>query len=277
MSKQIAYRNAHRAAGSPYTPPTTRHPGESCAAAARHAEGGGNAARGARGSCLALWSPKEIRKQAWFAQQREIDDYHARLAGHRWSQLGKEPIAAVHTKQLQPKAGGLLGLLDGVDLADLKERCEAKRWVAAVKGDKPIDPLLQSWVETIYLRMGIKSVCFFTGSYADRYGYPHGLMLARNVQADFKRALTEAGFDNRDWFNAVEAHKTGRDILHCHALIADMSPQDMALLEATWTNTRGWSKAVRCHDGGINYCSKYILKSNDDFTFDWSWNNGWTL
>jgi hypothetical protein len=255
MSKEIAFRNAHRAA---FPDVYAAHDRATVGQARAARTGAADAAN--RGSCLALWTRKAIRRQEWIEANKEVDAYHDRVSQQRWSGLGKVVPAQVETR-----------FAGAVDLEDLHERCKAKRFISSVTQDVEPDPVMTAWVETIYLRMGIRNVCFFSGSYSDKYGYPHGLMLPRNVQADFKRALADYGFANRDWFDAVEAHKTGRDVLHCHALIADMSREDMRLLEACWTRDRGWSKAVRCHDGGVNYCCKYVLKSNNGDSFDWSW------
>jgi hypothetical protein len=143
--------------------------------------------------------------------------------------------------------------------------------MGAARHDRPLDQVRDAWVELVRERLGSERVCFFSGSYRDDYGYPHGLMLARNVQRDFKRFLTEYGYDDCDWVCAVERHPSGRDILHCHALLSNMTDCEMVGLEHDWTESRGWSKAVRCHDGGVRYTCKYALKGADDTLFDWSW------
>jgi hypothetical protein len=96
-------------------------------------------------------------------------------------------------------------------------------------------------------------------------------MLARNVQRDFKRFLAAFGYDDCDWVCAVEKHPSGRDVLHVHALLSNLGPMEMSMLEHDWTESRGWSKAVPCHDGGVRYTCKYALKGAYVETFDWSW------
>jgi hypothetical protein len=131
-------------------------------------------------------------------------------------------------------------------------------------------PVGRAWLRLAKDHVGSEDVCFFSGSYRDDYGYPNGLMLARNVQRDFIRALDGAGVSDRAWLNAVEKHPSGRDVLHCHGLVGGMSEADMRLWEDYWTTSRGWSKAVRCHDGGVAYVCKYALKGQSVELFDWS-------
>jgi hypothetical protein len=133
------------------------------------------------------------------------------------------------------------------------------------------DMLRDAWVGFIQDHLGVEDVCFFSGSYSNEYGYPNGLMLARNVQRDFKRFLAAYGFDDREWTCSIEKHPSGRDVLHLHALISGMSPVEMAAFERAWTTSRGWSKAVPCHDGGVRYCCKYALKGSAGDSFEWSW------
>jgi hypothetical protein len=133
------------------------------------------------------------------------------------------------------------------------------------------DVVRDAWVGFVQGGLGVEDVCFFSGSYSDEYGYPNGLMLARNVQRDFKRFLKAFGYDGRSWTNSVEKHPSGRDVLHLHALINGMTGADMRRFERAWTASRGWSKAVSCTDGGVRYCCKYALKGAYVESFEWSW------
>jgi hypothetical protein len=113
---------------------------------------------------------------------------------------------------------------------------------------------------------------FFTATYSDAYGYPHGLMKARNVLADFRRFLVSQGIDHLDWVCAVELHKF-RDILHLHALISGLGDfETRCALERAWReSSRGQQvTADPLLDRGLQYCTKYALKGVDAAEFDWS-------
>lgn len=203
---------------------------------------------GRTGSCLELWKSRDVRGALWAARRP-----------------GRALVVAPAVREvvrrrasLAERQVGVLRIVDGACCA-----WPRSRWVEK--------PLQDAWIR--YVMDGVRSdrLCFFSMTYSDEYGDPHGLMLARNVQADFQRALKRYGFASRRWCCAVEPHPSGRRILHAHALIADMSASDMKYLEAAWTAERGWSKAVPCHDGGVRYTCKYALKGADSSAFDWRW------
>jgi len=135
-----------------------------------------------------------------------------------------------------------------------------------------VDPVLDAWVDLIGERMDTERSCFFTGTYRDEYGYSHGLMLGRNALKDFKRFLKSEGLEFQPWVCVAEEHKTGRDILHVHALIGGITgDSELERLRVSWGATRGYAKSVPLLDGGVRYCSKYALKNQDASLFDWSW------
>jgi len=199
------------------------------------------------GSCMALWKRADVRAALWAACRTNA--YAAPCVSQasgpvRSSRVDKEQFAAL-----------------------LAARADEIRQFPLPREDLVRD----AWVSLVHQRLGGEDVCFFTGSYRDDVGYPNGFMLARNVQRDWKRFVAAYGYDTRDWVVAVEKHPSGRDILHVHALLSGMSDTAMNELEHFWTESRGWSKAVRCHDGGVRYTCKYALKGGYTDTFDWSW------
>lgn len=215
-------------------------------------------ADGRRGSCLTLWSRKDVRAAVWQARMDTCRENEERAKLVRYGVLSS-PCGAVTRSYLSE-----------LEREELAERVDSARPVYPPR--RP-DPVLDAWVSfvTAHMTSGSAESCFFSGSYSDQYGYPHGLMLARNVQADFRRALDECGLADREWVNAVEPHPSGRPVLHCHALVSNMTAAERASFEEYWTRTRGWSKAVLLHDGGVAYCAKYALKYGSVDSFDWSW------
>lgn len=200
---------------------------------------------GRRGTCLELWARSQVKAELW-----SLMGQHTRSG--RWKPA--TPSGAVQSSRLPLDEQARLLL--------------ARRAVRPLASDeKPRDALLGAWVELIRSRLDSRSLCFFTGTYGDEYGYSRGLMLPRNVQTDFRRALAELEVEGQ-YVCAVENHKTGRAILHCHALVDGLSDEDMAFLKHHWDTTRGWSTAPRCIDGGVSYTVKYALKGSAD-SFDW--------
>jgi hypothetical protein len=200
---------------------------------------------------MELWKRSDVRDALWAARR-----------------------PAASTVPAQTSSSGLVvgRRVDPAEYAEVRQRRADE--IAAMplcRHDRPLDQVRDAWVAMVTERLGDDRVCFFSGSYRDDYGYPNGLMLARNVQRDFKRFLAAFGYDDCDWVCAVEKHPSGRDVLHLHALLSNMTETEMSLLEHDWTESRGWSKAVRCNDGGVRYTCKYALKGADDTLFDWSW------
>jgi hypothetical protein len=200
---------------------------------------------GRAGACLTLWRGADLRGALWAARNPR-----------------RQSVCEA------PRAGVVrLSCLSPAALAIMRERS-----VVAVTGARPRrdDAVRDAWVRLVQERMSGRSVCFFTGTYRDDYGFPMGLMKARNVQRDFKRFLVETGFDDAEWVCAVEAHRY-RVILHLHALLAGVSPEQGDALKHHWDTTRGWSTAPACNDGGMAYTCKYALKAAEGDAFDWSW------
>lgn len=132
------------------------------------------------------------------------------------------------------------------------------------------DPVRDAWVELVRSKMAGEDVCFFTGTYRDDYGYSFGLMKAHNVQRDWRRFLREQGLEDNSWVCAVESHKY-RVVLHLHALLAGVSQERADQLAHAWNESRGWSSAPRCTDGGVAYTCKYALKAAEGDSFEWCW------
>lgn len=188
------------------------------------------------GSCLQLWKRSALRDELWRARR-------------------PAPPAPIHPR---PPAA----------VTERSIAAEPKRY-ADPSPPRPVDPLAEAYIQLVTSNLLPERLCFFSGSYSNEYGYPHGLMLARNVQADFRRALEAFGFGDRGFTCSVEQHPSGRDVLHLHALVEELTRQEMAELEQLWTESRGWSKAVPCHDGGVRYVCKYALKGSNVDTFEW--------
>ena len=208
-----------------------------------------------RGSCLALWSRKEVRRVA-----RDLQ-----TAGRQAvPQGGRRPACEA------PRPVRVLRDYDYAQevLAEASER----RWrqMQGVEARPQADPVTLAWVELVREHLGRdgRRVVFFTGTYSDEYGMSHGLMLPRNVQADFKRAVRDAGLTDSGFSCSVEPHRL-RAVLHLHALI-EATEAEAAALEAVWRE-RGWCSAPECTDGGFSYCCKYALKSSTADSFDWRW------
>lgn len=200
------------------------------------------------GSCLVLWNRRDMREATWAtrvaaatARRRPADAPPPR------------PVTISHDRDYAE-------FICGVAADRRREQISANPRLEVQ------DPVLKSWVTMVSDKLGDLPLVFFTGTYSDAYGMSHGLMLPRNVQADFKRALRDAGLADRRYINAVEPHRL-RSVLHCHALI-EASEADAAVLQAVW-DKRGWSSAPRCTDGGVSYCCKYALKSASADAFDW--------
>lgn len=220
--------------------------GVSCVAGQVVGRQQGRLEAGRAGSCLKLWKSRDVRGAAWEARRprRAV------------------VVAPAAPASVQCRRATAAELLTPADRGEVVAP-GVSTWVE--------NPLQDAWVR--YVTEGVQSdrLCFFSMSYSDEYGYSHGLMLARNVQADFRRALKQYGLAEQRWCCAVEPHPSGRAILHAHALIADMTDCEMKYLEAAWTAERGWSKALRSRDGGVRYTCKYALKGADSSAFEWRW------
>ena len=126
----------------------------------------------------------------------------------------------------------------------------------------------EAWIAWLAPRFPL-GAAYFTGTYSDDYGIPHGLMAARNVHHDFRRFLVERGLTGHEFINGVEHHKY-RDVLHCHAIISgDFTDLDMRLLKAEWEVERGYARVLPVLDGCASYVTKYALKGDTE-SFDWN-------
>lgn len=220
-----------------------------------------------RGSCLQLWTQKDIKANIGTAR------YQRYMAGD-WSQT-----SLVMPRRKPPSAPSIRPVTEGQltesELEDLIERTNSKR-VASLAGcnsSRQSSALELAWCDMVESRMSGSGDCFFTGSYSDSYGYAHGLMKSHNVIKDFIRFMTYQGLEDHNWVCAVELHKY-RDILHLHALISGLGDfSDRVNLEHSWrASQRGFQvTAEPLLDRGIAYCTKYALKGQNAADFEWSW------
>jgi hypothetical protein len=200
---------------------------------------------------LVLWRRSDLRDELWRFRT-------ARAAASRTAAVAAPAVRPVVCRRDRDYADMVVGA--GAD----KRHAE----IAANPRITTDDPVLESWVRLVQENLVDRPLVFFTGTYSDAYGMSHGLMLPRNVQADFKRALKRAGLGDRAYINAVEPHRL-RSVLHCHALV-EATESEATLLRHVW-DERGWSSAPECTDGGVSYCCKYALKSSTADAFDWRW------
>ena len=208
-----------------------------------------------RGSCLVLWSHRDVRAVLWEARTHGRPD--APQGARRPAVEAPRPVSVTFDPDYAAWA-----VSEGA-----RKRYQG---LAGVEGRQQEDPVTLAWVELVRQNLARdgQPLVFFTGTYSDEYGMSHGLMLPRNVQADFKRALKAAGLGDAGFICSVEPHRL-RSVLHCHALI-EATPAEVAVLEHVWQE-RGWCSAPACTDGGFSYCCKYALKSSTPDSFDWKW------
>lgn len=113
---------------------------------------------------------------------------------------------------------------------------------------------------------------YFTGTYSDEYGKPHGLMLPRNVHKDVRNFLQDQnGFldvSGRRWICGVERHLF-RDVLHWHGIIqGPFTADELRYLKLLWQAERGHARVLPVTDGCASYVTKYALKGDTD-SFEW--------
>jgi len=112
------------------------------------------------------------------------------------------------------------------------------------------------------------NAAYITGTYSDEYGFPHGLMKARNVHKDVRNWLKVIDLKDAHFICGVEEHRY-RDILHWHGIIAgDFGDLERLILKASWESERGHCRVLPVLDGCASYITKYALK-NDTDNFDW--------
>jgi len=158
------------------------------------------------------------------------------------------------------------------ELEDLAERAIARRRPEPLPRNQANQAVLDGYVGMFSPHFDGGGAMNLTGTYTDGYGYAHGLMLPRNIIKDFRAFIDQERpgvFD--PWLIGVEAHNTGRDILHFHAMVGGTwSEADMERLQARWVYSRGWAvaKSVTAAGGCVAYCAKHLLKRGADDTLD---------
>jgi hypothetical protein len=132
--------------------------------------------------------------------------------------------------------------------------------------------LLEAWADFLSPHFADGEACNLTGTYSDDYGYSHGLMLTRNVIADFQRFRRKLGRGSSPACIGVEYHPTThRAILHFHAMLGgSWSDSDLRSAQAEWVISRGWchAKRVEGRAGCVEYAAKHLLKQGDADSFD---------
>jgi hypothetical protein len=136
--------------------------------------------------------------------------------------------------------------------------------------------IVEAWADFLTPHFGSNRPALnLTGTYSDDYGYPNGLMHARNVMADFGRFLHYINRDRDAGCIGVElapqGRLSGRSILHFHALIGgSWSRPDCKRIECLWATHRGWARAKLTDDraGCIEYAAKHLLKQGAADNFD---------
>jgi len=129
------------------------------------------------------------------------------------------------------------------------------------------DPLRDAWLEMLLPYFSEPDCWFVTLTYADAYGFPHGIVSASNALRDFRRFIGPWD-DVRSWVDCAEPHQA-RPIWHHHALIAGLSDIRADCLRQDWASSRGFADVSPLHDGGVSYATKYALKGSDSVSFDW--------
>lgn len=128
---------------------------------------------------------------------------------------------------------------------------------------RPDSPETTAWLTLLSPHFSEGHSLNFTGTYSDDYGYSNGLMHARNVERDFKRFLRSVGRTDESWVLGVEHHRTGRKILHLHAVVAGhWSDADIVLADYEWQRYRGFCRAGTVNDraGAVRYAVKHAMK-----------------
>jgi len=156
-------------------------------------------------------------------------------------------------------------------LEDLEDRAALRRGTKPLKRPKKESDLLNAWAKMLSPHFANGAAVHFTGTYSDEYGYRNGLMLARNVQRDFRRFLKDMGWGDRPFCIGVEVHESGRAILHLHALIGgswDAAERDY--LKRSWAVHRGHAKATQVvtREQCVEYAAKHCMKTDITESFD---------
>jgi len=156
-------------------------------------------------------------------------------------------------------------------LEDLEDRASRRRSPKPIKRAKQDTELLNAWAGMLAPHFANGQAVHFTGTYSDDYGYRNGLMLARNVQRDFRRFLKDMGWDDRAFCIGVEVHKSGRAILHLHALIGgSWDAAQRNHLKQAWAMYRGHARATQVvtREQCVEYAAKHCMKTDITESFD---------
>jgi hypothetical protein len=157
-------------------------------------------------------------------------------------------------------------------IADLTERGWRRQRPGALPRSVANEAVLEAWVQLLGPHFDATTSMNLTGTYSDSYGESNGLMLVRNVARDFRWAIAhERPGEFLPWCIGIEHHRTGRNVLHFHAMVGgDWTEAQMASLQAYWLYTRGWAVAKPVSDSGgcVGYCAKHLLKRGAEDNFD---------
>lgn len=214
---------------------------------------------GRSGSCLRLWRRRTIREVLFRLGAPTAPQSSAAGGGLG----GPESPAEVRRS-----------LMLGARLEIAQEEAAATRLGNIASLQEPrVDAVRDAWVRLIAEHMDTSEGAFCTLTYSDGYGYPHGLMLARNCLADWRRFLKSQGLSlpANPWTCCIERHQE-RDILHLHALLGGVDSAESRFgLQEAWQRDRGFCRISPILDGGVRYCAKYATKSLEAAMFEWSW------
>lgn len=204
-----------------------------------------------RGSCLSLWKHATVR-----------DELHRILTTPSYPRQ--------YGVQLPPPRPVELSWLSPEQVDQLRDEArEARAASAAARVPARRDPVRDAWVAMLLPYFADTESCFFTGTYSDGYGFPHGLVSARNALRDWRRFLHAHELDRGIWVVAAEPHQE-RPIWHLHGLLKGLDAAARAEVAAAWQESRGWAQAAPLHDGGVAYATKYAVKCGDTVAFDWN-------
>lgn len=156
-------------------------------------------------------------------------------------------------------------------LEDVECRASKRRAPKPVKRPQSETEMLDAWADMLAPHFMDGQAVHFTGTYSDEYGYSHGLMLARNVHRDFGAFLKSNGWDDRPYCIGVEVHRTGRAILHLHALLGgSWDDLERMCLKESWAVYRGHAKATQVvtREQCVKYAAKHCMKTDVGDTFD---------
>lgn len=127
----------------------------------------------------------------------------------------------------------------------------------------------EAWVAWLSPHFTGNDSAYFTFTYSDDYGFPHGCMKIRNCQKDLRAFLKELGLDDKRFIVGVEQHRY-RDILHMHGILeGSFTPGQLNFLKRYWAIDRGHARVLPVLDNCTSYVTKYALKG-DSTAFEWN-------